>query len=179
MTERRCLPNHRESVSIGFEYEGFRYRATAGGDAMMDASVKADICQLTISAAVAIADAPFAELERQSRDLACLAACGFLAKQEAVDAAHNAAVAALGPGMVNRYGADSIQEIIVTGFRLEEQEREAAKPRVYRTPEATVSAFWYVVGLNDPAHLKRWLAEHPQDSRYLQKLWEAKCHPSK
>jgi len=30
MTERKRLPNRRGNVSFGFEYEGFRYRATAG-----------------------------------------------------------------------------------------------------------------------------------------------------
>jgi hypothetical protein len=46
--------------------------------------------------------------------------------------------------------------------------------RPYRTPEATVNAFWYVAGLDDPDYLKRWLAEHPRDVVALQKLWETK-----
>jgi hypothetical protein len=52
------------------------------------------------------------------------------------------------------------------------------KPRpavlVYRTPQATIDAFWYVASLDDPDYLKRWLSEHPRDVLALQKLWEAK-----
>jgi hypothetical protein len=48
----------------------------------------------------------------------------------------------------------------------------AAQP--YRTPQATIDAFWYVASLNHADHLKRWLAEHPRDVMALQKLWEAK-----
>lgn len=44
----------------------------------------------------------------------------------------------------------------------------------YRTPQATVDAFWYVVSLDDPDYLARWLAEHPDDSTFLVKLWERK-----
>jgi hypothetical protein len=44
----------------------------------------------------------------------------------------------------------------------------------YRTPQATIDAFWYVASLDDPDYLKRWLAEHPRDVAALQKLWEAK-----
>jgi hypothetical protein len=47
-------------------------------------------------------------------------------------------------------------------------------PRSYRTPQASLSAFWYVASLNHADYLKRWLAEHPRDVTALQKLWEAK-----
>jgi hypothetical protein len=45
-----------------------------------------------------------------------------------------------------------------------------AKP--YRTPQATIDAFWYVVGLCDPARLTAWLDRHPQDKPFLLKLLE-------
>jgi hypothetical protein len=44
----------------------------------------------------------------------------------------------------------------------------------YRTPAGTVAAFWHVVSLCDPEHLKAWLADHPRDRPYLLKLLESK-----
>jgi hypothetical protein len=44
--------------------------------------------------------------------------------------------------------------------------------RPYRTPEATVAAFKYVLKLNDPEYLERWLANHPKDAPYLYNLWK-------
>jgi hypothetical protein len=44
----------------------------------------------------------------------------------------------------------------------------------YRTPQATIDAFWYVVRLDDPDYLARWLVQHPLDATALQALWEAK-----
>jgi hypothetical protein len=54
--------------------------------------------------------------------------------------------------------------------------RRPAAPVVksYRTPQATIDAFWHVTRLDDPEYLKRWLAQHPRDVTCLQKLWEAK-----
>jgi hypothetical protein len=49
------------------------------------------------------------------------------------------------------------------------------EPLPYRTPEATVNAFWYVVRLGDPEYLTRWLSQHPLDAPHLYRLWEAKC----
>jgi hypothetical protein len=46
--------------------------------------------------------------------------------------------------------------------------------RPYSPPQSTVDAFWYVVRLDDPEYLKRWLAQHPRDVATLQKLWEGK-----
>jgi hypothetical protein len=142
------------------------------------AYARIDTTQLAISAAVAIAEAPFVELENQARDLAAMVACGFLTKQAAVDVAHTAALAAFGPGMVERHGADVIQEIIAAGFEMEEPKPEPAKPRPYKTPESTEHAFWYVVRLNDQAYLTRWLEDHPLDAPHLQKLLEDRCRPS-
>jgi hypothetical protein len=50
------------------------------------------------------------------------------------------------------------------------------RPRAatYRTPQATVDAFWYVASLDDPNHLARWLDQHPRDEKLLCKLWKAK-----
>jgi hypothetical protein len=48
------------------------------------------------------------------------------------------------------------------------------EPAPYRTPEATVNAFWYVVGLDDLDRLAAWLDDHPQDKRTLLKLLESK-----
>src|SRR5438552_3620374 len=52
------------------------------------------------------------------------------------------------------------------------QPAPAAPP--YRTPQATIDAFWYVVRLEDPEYLTRWLAQHPLDASALCKLWEGK-----
>ena len=46
------------------------------------------------------------------------------------------------------------------------------KPRPYRTPQSTIDAFWYLVQLNDPARLKAWLQDRPQDRPTLLKLYE-------
>jgi hypothetical protein len=48
------------------------------------------------------------------------------------------------------------------------------KPLHYRTPQATIEAFWYVVRLDDADYLKRWLDQHPADDKFLCKLWKAK-----
>ena len=50
----------------------------------------------------------------------------------------------------------------------------AARPDYYRTPQATVDAFWSVINLCDPAYLKTWLQGHPRDARHLLKLLEIK-----
>jgi hypothetical protein len=49
-----------------------------------------------------------------------------------------------------------------------------AEPRPYRTPQATIDAFWYVVGLGDPERFKAWLAARPDDAPFLLKLLEGK-----
>jgi hypothetical protein len=48
----------------------------------------------------------------------------------------------------------------------------AAQP--YRTPQSTIDAFWYVVGLCNPERLTTWLDDHPQDASFLLKLLESK-----
>jgi hypothetical protein len=49
-----------------------------------------------------------------------------------------------------------------------------AEPRPYRTPQATIDAFWWVVGLGDPERFKAWLAARPDDAPFLLKLLEDK-----
>jgi hypothetical protein len=56
----------------------------------------------------------------------------------------------------------------------------APEPRPYRTPQATIDAFWYVVGLDDPDYLAAWLAKHPADTPHLLKIWKARqCSPTR
>jgi hypothetical protein len=52
--------------------------------------------------------------------------------------------------------------------------KQANTPPPYRTPQATVDAFWYVVSLCNPERLKAWLVDHPQDAPFLLKLLEGK-----
>lgn len=145
-----------------------------------------DVTQIAITAAVAVADAPFAELEVQAARLAGMALDGFLSQQQAADIARTAGFAA---GLVHRHGEDVVQEAIAWGFERALQPMEAppiapakATPqlakREYRTPESTIDAFWYVVRSGDKAALKAWLADRPKDAPTLRKLWEAKCHQS-
>ena len=44
--------------------------------------------------------------------------------------------------------------------------------RAYSTPQSTIDAFWYVVGLDDPDRLKAWLADRPKDAPLLLNLLE-------
>ena len=44
-------------------------------------------------------------------------------------------------------------------------------PQPYCTPQATIDAFKYIVGLGDREHLARWLAQHPLDAPELRKIW--------
>jgi hypothetical protein len=50
-----------------------------------------------------------------------------------------------------------------------------AKAPQYRTPQTVVDAFFYVLKTKDATGIAEWLAAHPQDERYLQKIWEQKC----
>jgi hypothetical protein len=56
--------------------------------------------------------------------------------------------------------------------RVVDQVPDAARP--HRTPQATIDAFKYVVHLDDPEYLARWLAQRPLDAPALIKLWESK-----
>jgi hypothetical protein len=44
----------------------------------------------------------------------------------------------------------------------------------YRTPQSTIDAFWFVVGLCNPERLKSWLGDRPKDAPFLLKLLEGK-----
>jgi hypothetical protein len=48
------------------------------------------------------------------------------------------------------------------------------KPEPYRPAASTVDAFWFVVGLDDPARLEAWLLDRPKDAPTLLELMEAK-----
>jgi hypothetical protein len=48
----------------------------------------------------------------------------------------------------------------------------AARP--YRTPQATIDAFLYVVSLRDRDCLAKWLARHPADRAELLRIWKGK-----
>jgi hypothetical protein len=101
-------------------------------------------------------------------------------------------------GLVRDIGQDRVQEIIAAPFAryremaeaddgppqwftntimAEPDEPEPVKPAAkqpYRTPQATVDAFLYVVRLDDPEYLTRWLAQHPLDAPALYKFYEGK-----
>jgi hypothetical protein len=47
------------------------------------------------------------------------------------------------------------------------------EPPRYRTPQATIDAFKYLVALGDAERLARWLRDHSRDAPFLQKLLEA------
>jgi hypothetical protein len=47
------------------------------------------------------------------------------------------------------------------------------EPPPYRTPQATVDAFKYAVGLGDVEHLKAWLAARPKDAPFLLAMLES------
>ncbi len=50
-----------------------------------------------------------------------------------------------------------------------------AVPRLYSTTPSVIDAFWYVVRLDDPDYLARWLAQHPADVPHLHEIWGRKC----
>jgi hypothetical protein len=52
---------------------------------------------------------------------------------------------------------------------------EPPKVKPYRTPQATIDAFFGWVIRQDEAAQARWLAEHPKDAPYIRKLLEEKC----
>ncbi|WP_338821434.1 hypothetical protein [Bradyrhizobium septentrionale] len=72
-----------------------------------------DLTQLAIGVAVAVAEAPFVELEHQSAALRELVDDCLIEKQRAVDILYTAALAC---GLVHRHGDDAVQEMITFGF---------------------------------------------------------------
>jgi hypothetical protein len=72
---------------------------------------------------------------------------------------------------------DSASELV---RRWEASDADRAEPpkkskTEYRTPQATVDTFFGWIVRQDEAAQERWLAEHPKDAPYLQRLWEARC----
>jgi hypothetical protein len=66
---------------------------------------------------------------------------------------------------------------LVAQWEAEDAKRKAAAPvkkQPYRTPQATIDAFWYVVRNHDAGYLAKWLANHPKDIDTLTRLLEAK-----
>jgi hypothetical protein len=51
----------------------------------------------------------------------------------------------------------------------------ANTPQPYRTPQATVDAFFHVARTEDTDGILKWLARHPRDAQHLHKLWKRKC----
>jgi hypothetical protein len=45
----------------------------------------------------------------------------------------------------------------------------------YRTPQATLDAFFGWVVRQNEATQAHWLAEHPKDAPFIRKLWREKC----
>jgi hypothetical protein len=89
---------------------------------------------------------------------------------------------AIESGLLQQLGQNEIQRIISEPFailRKSGEQEELVFKRKYYTPRSTIDAFLYLVGLNDQARLKRWLADRPKDIRNLQKLLEDKCPPTK
>ena len=52
------------------------------------------------------------------------------------------------------------------------------KPEPYRLAESSAAAFRYVISLNHPDYLARWLAHHPSDAPALFKRWKVSAHPT-
>jgi len=79
-------------------------------------------------------------------------------------------------GFLEAFGQDACQRELSRVFApsiAAEIEPEPAEPRAYRTPQATVDAFFYVMRNETPARLKAWLADHPRDAGHLYKLWKS------
>jgi hypothetical protein len=90
--------------------------------------------------------------------------------------------------LVHAIGQDAVQDILADAFApyriiefsaleeiplVPEQPPRPAK-RPYSTADSTIAAFWFVVSLEDPAHLKAWLADHSRDASYLLELLDGK-----
>jgi hypothetical protein len=45
----------------------------------------------------------------------------------------------------------------------------------YRTPQATIDAFFCIARTQDAEGIAEWLAWHPRDAQHLHKLWKQKC----
>jgi hypothetical protein len=124
---------------------------------------------------------------------------GWISLQAAVD---NLQRLAARRGLVDEIGQDAVQRLIAYESMPEHasdpeiptdyaariyaqweaddaKRRPSAAPepqkREYRTPQATVDAFWFVARQGDPDYLARWLAQHPADVPHLHKIWGQKC----
>ncbi|MDN5003816.1 hypothetical protein ACFQZO_23550 [Bradyrhizobium sp. GCM10027634] len=98
---------------------------------------------------------------------------GLIDRQTAVDgcqflAEHGGFVAAFGQDMCQR----ELSRVFAPSIHAE-LEPQPAELRAYRTPQATVDAFFYVMRNETPAQLTAWLADHPRDAAHLHKLWKS------
>jgi hypothetical protein len=110
--------------------------------------------------------------DKVCHDWAARSALGLASKQMAADHLQHLAE---GWGLIEVYGQAEIQERMAEAFVWAERAPEDPPKPKYKTPRSTIDAFWYVVRLKDPAHLLRWLDEHPRDSAFLKKLLEDRC----
>jgi hypothetical protein len=69
--------------------------------------------------------------------------------------------------------ADSRDRWKHTGEPPPPPEQPAPVLHPYRTPQATIDAFEYVVRLGDPETLRKWLRDHPHDAPFLRRMLEA------
>jgi hypothetical protein len=58
-----------------------------------------------------------------------------------------------------------------------EEAKPLRKQWEYRTPQATVDAFFGWIVRQDEVMQGQWLADHPRDAAYLRELWRKKCKP--
>jgi hypothetical protein len=52
---------------------------------------------------------------------------------------------------------------------------EPPRRKAYSPADSTVAAFRYVLSLDDPDCLARWLSDHPADAPELFKIWKSKA----
>jgi hypothetical protein len=107
---------------------------------------------------------------------------GIITRQEGVDKMQAVAEYMHLPDLI---GPDAVQAIMAQAFATFDCPPQVTAPplapacrpeprRSYTTPKSTVEAFFYLVSLNDPEYLARWLDQHPRDEKFLCKLWQVK-----
>lgn len=122
------------------------------------------------------ADLTMFELTCEARAL--LHSVGRLDLHEAVDSLQREADEG---GLIEAVGQDMVQDAMSRAFhrapsRAHKAPSNPIMEQIARRPRApaasTIDAFWYVVRLNNPERLKRWLKEHPDEAPHLRKLLE-------
>jgi hypothetical protein len=82
-------------------------------------------------------------------------------------------------GLIDLQGQDAIQAEMASALTVVHEDiplvpLPAPPPRIYRTPQSTVDAFFFVLRKGDADYLSRWLVGHPLDAPHLLKIWERK-----